>query len=76
MQLTKSVVCITTTGSFYKRNGHAFPLTGFVCELAHVTNVDSVEIMSTARQKLPYPCISQTKFRVSGVEALADTLSE
>ena len=42
---------------------HAFPLTGFVCELAHVTFGGSGGIMSTARPELPYPCVSQAKSR-------------
>ena len=57
-------------GSRYKHNKtplvveHDFPLTGFVCESAHVTN-DSISggIISTARPELLYPCISQVKSR-------------
>ena len=43
MQLTNSVVCDTRKGCIYKQikpplvGEHAFPLTGFVCNEAHVT---------------------------------------
>ena len=42
---------------------HAFPLTGFVCELANVIFGCSGGIMTTARPELPYPCVSQAKPR-------------
>ena len=38
---------------------HTFPLTGFVCKMAHATNGGRGGIMSTPRPKLPYPCNSQ-----------------
>ena len=62
MQITDSVVCDTSKGSLYKQikpplvGEHAFPLTGFVCQKAHVTFGDSGGIRSTARPELPYPC--------------------
>ena len=43
MQITNSVVCGTSKGCIYKQikpplmGEHAFPLTGFVCKEAHVT---------------------------------------
>ena len=43
MQITNSVVCDASKGCIYKQikpplvGEHAFPLTGFVCWLAHVT---------------------------------------
>ena len=43
MQITNSVVCDTSKGSLYKEikpplmGENAFPLTGFVCETAHIT---------------------------------------
>ena len=42
---------------------HAFSLTGFVCESAHVAFGGSGGIRSTARPELPYPCNSQAKSR-------------
>ena len=45
---------------------HAFSLAGFVCESAHVIFGGSGGIMSTARQKLPYPCNSQAQTRGGG----------
>ena len=42
---------------------HAFPLTGFVCRMAHVTFGCSGGISSTARPGLPYLCVSQAKSR-------------
>ena len=42
---------------------HAFPLTGFVCETAHVAFGVRSGIISTARMELPYPCNSQAKSR-------------
>ena len=42
---------------------HAFPLTGFVCESAHVTFGGSGGILTTARPELPYPCVSKAKSR-------------
>ena len=43
MQIRNSVVCDASKGGIYKQikpplvGEHAFPLTGFVCESAHVT---------------------------------------
>ena len=43
MQITNSVVCDASKGCIYKQikpplvDEHAFPLTGFVCLVAHVT---------------------------------------
>ena len=53
MQITNSVVCDASKGCIYKQikpsleGEHAFPLTGFVCWLAHVTFGGSGGIMST-----------------------------
>ena len=69
MQITNSVVCDTNKGWIYKQikptlvGEHAFPLTGFVCRLAHVTFGGSGGMRSTARPELPYPCVSQAKSR-------------
>ena len=69
MQITNSVVCGASNGCIYKQikpllvGEHAFPLTGFVCETAHVTFGCSGGIRSTARPELPYPCNSQAKSR-------------
>ena len=69
MQITNSVVCDAAKGCIYKQikpplvREHAFPLMGFVCRSAHVTFGGSGGIMSTARPKLPYPCVSQVKSR-------------
>ena len=64
MQITNSVVSDTSKGIIYKQVGeHAFPLTGFVCWLAHVTFGGSGGIRSTARLELLYPCVSQAKSR-------------
>ena len=69
MQITNSVVCGASNGCIYKQikpplvGEHAFPLTGFVCWLAHVTFGGSGGIRSTARPELPYPCKSQAKSR-------------
>ena len=69
MQITNSVVCVTSKGCIYKQikppllGEHAFPLTEFVCLVAHVTFGGSGGIMSTARPGLPYPCVSQAKSR-------------
>ena len=69
MQITNSVVCDTSKGIIYKQikpplvGEHAFPLTGFVCWLAHVAFGGSGGIMTTARPELPYPCVSQAKSR-------------
>ena len=41
---------------------HAFPLTGFVSMVVHVTNGGNGGIMSTARLELPYPYVSLPKF--------------
>ena len=40
---------------------HAFPLTEFAGLPAHIIFGGNGGIMSTARQELPYPCISQAK---------------
>ena len=40
-------------------DGHAVPLTGVVGLLAGITFAGSGGIMSTAREELPNPCISQ-----------------
>ena len=67
MQITNSVLCGTSKGCIYKQIKpplvveHAFPLMGFVCMAAHVTNGGSGGIRSTARPELPYPCNSQAK---------------
>ena len=43
MQITNSIVCDASKGCIYKQikpplvGEHAFPLTGFVCLVAHVT---------------------------------------
>ena len=64
MQITNSAV-----GSLYRQiksplvDEHAFPLTGFVRDSAHVTFRGSGGIMSTARPELPYPCNSRAKYR-------------
>ena len=69
MQITNSVFCGRSNGCIYKQikpplvGEHAFPLTGFVCVVAHVTFGGSGEIRSTARPELPYPCVSQAKSR-------------
>ena len=69
MQITNSVVCSRSKCCIYKQikpplvGGHAFPLTGFVCEGAHVTFGGSGGIRSTARLELPYPCYFQAKSR-------------
>ena len=69
MQITNSVVCETSKGSIYKQikpplvGEHAFPLTGFVYMVAHVTFGGSGGIRSTARPELPYQCVSQAKSR-------------
>ena len=69
MQVTNSVTCGASRGCIYKLikpplvGEHAFPLMGFVCMEAHVTFGGSGGIMSTARPKLPYPCVSQAKSR-------------
>ena len=69
MQITNSVVCDRVNVGVYKQikpslvGVHAFPLTGFVCMAAHVTNGGSGGIMTTARPELPYPCNSQAKSR-------------
>ena len=69
MQITNSVVCGASNGCIYKQikpllvGEHAFPLTGFVCETAHITFGGSGGIRSTARLELPYPCYSQAKSR-------------
>ena len=62
-------VCCRSNGCIYKQIKpplvveHAFPLTGFVCMVAHVTFGGSGGIMTTARPELPYPCVSQAKSR-------------
>ena len=67
MQITNLVVCGTSKGCLYTQikpplvGEHAFPPTGFVCLVAHVTFGGSGGIMSTARPELPYPCNSQAK---------------
>ena len=44
MQITNSIVCDASKGCIYKQikppleGEHAFPLTGFVCKEAHVTD--------------------------------------
>ena len=64
MQITNSVVCDASKGCIYEQikpllvGEHAFPLTGFVCRSAHITFGGSGGIMTTARPKLPYPCVS------------------
>ena len=69
MQITNSVVCVTSKGSIYKQikpplvGEHAFPLTGFVCWSAHVTFGGSDGIRSTATPELPYTCCPQAKSR-------------
>ena len=69
MQLTNSVVFDTSKGMLYTQikpplvGEHAFLLTGFVCQTAHVTFGGSGGIMSTARPELPYPCRSEAKSR-------------
>ena len=69
MQITNSVVCETSKGCKYKQinptlvDEHAFPLTGFVSLVAHVSFGGSGGIRSTARPGLPYPCVSQVKSR-------------
>ena len=69
MQITKSVVCGVSKGCIYKQikpplvSEHAFPLTGFVCMVAHVAFGGSGGIRSTARPELPYPCVTQAKSR-------------
>ena len=69
MQITNLVVCDGSKGCIYKQikpplvDEYAFPLTGFVCETAHVTFGGSGGIMTTARPELPYPCVSQAKSR-------------
>ena len=55
---------VTKKGSLYKQikpssvGEHAFPLTGFVCEAAHVIFGGRNGIMSSARPELSYPCYS------------------
>ena len=70
MQITNSVVCGVSNGCIYKQikpplvGEHAFPLTGFVCMAAHATfGGHCGGIMTTARQELPYPCVSKAKSR-------------
>ena len=69
MQITNLVVCGASNGCIFKQikpplvGEHAFPLTGFVCWLAHVTFGGSGGIRSTARPELPYPCNSLAKSR-------------
>ena len=66
-KLQTLVVCDTSKDSLYKQSKpslvgeHAFPQTGFVCKMAHVTFGGRGVIMSTARPELPYPCVSQAK---------------
>ena len=61
--------CGASKGCIYKQikaplvGEHAFPLTGFVCETAHVTFGGSGGIRSTARPELPYLCVFQAKSR-------------
>ena len=43
---------------------HAFPLTGFVCMVAHIIFGGSGGIRSTGRPELPYQCSSQAMSRV------------
>ena len=70
MQITNTVVCDESKGCIYKQikpplvGEHAFPLTRFVCRMAHVTFGGSGGIMTTARPELPCPCNSQSQ--VSG----------
>ena len=69
MQITNSEICDRVNVGLYKQikpslvGEHAFPPTGFVCLVAHVTFGGSGGIMTTARPELPYPCNSQAKSR-------------
>ena len=61
MQIPNSAVCDASKGCICKQikpplvGEHAFPLTGFVCLLVHVTFGGSGGKMSKARPELPYP---------------------
>ena len=50
MQITNSVVCGRSKGCIYKQikpplvSEHAFPLTGFVCKMAQVTDISAYQI--------------------------------
>ena len=62
MQITNLIVRDASKDCIYNQikpplvGQHAFPLTGFVCEEAHVTFGGSGGIMTTARPEVPYPC--------------------
>ena len=70
MQFTNSVVCDISKVMLCKQIKpplvveHAFPLTGFTCELAQVTFGESSGIVSTASPELSYPCYSLAKSHI------------